>query len=297
MQILTAFAVNFRCILADDMPTRRQFLTTAAAAIPLARAADTAKHIPIGLELYSVRNELKADLMATVHDVAKLGYEGVEFYSPYFSWTPDYAREVKAQLDGLGISCWSTHNDSQSFTEKGLVKAIELNRILGSKYVVMAHPGTVKGIDGWKRVADTLNQSIEPLKAAGMRPGYHNHDLEFHEIEGKKPIDIIASTEKAVGLQVDVGGCIQGGGDPVALIRKHPGRVFSLHCKEYSTDPKKGFRVVIGDGAAPWKKIIDAAEKVGVVEYYLIEQEGADLPPMETAGLCLKAFKKIRGGE
>ena len=279
------------------MSTRRQFLTTVAAAIPLARAADAAKHIPIGLELYSVRNELKADLMATVHDVAKLGYEGVEFYSPYFSWTPDYAREVRAQLDGLGISCWSTHNDSQSFTEKGLVKAIELNRILGSKYVVMAHPGTVKGMDGWKHVADTLNQSIEPLKAAGMRPGYHNHDLEFHEIEGKKPIDIIASTEKAVGLQVDVGGCIQGGGDPVALIRKHPGRVFSLHCKEYSTDPKKGFRVLIGEGVAPWKKIIEAAEKVGVVEYYLIEQEGADLPPMETAGLCLKAFKKIHGGE
>lgn len=279
------------------MSTRRQFLTTAAAAIPLARAADTAKHIPIGLELYSVRNELKADLMATVHDVAKLGYEGVEFYAPYFSWTPDYAREVRAQLDGLGISCWSTHNDSQSFTEKGLVKAIELNRILGSKYVVMAHPGTVNGIDGWKRVAETLNHSIEPLKAAGMRPGYHNHDIEFHEIEGKKPIDVIASTEKAVGLQVDVGGCIQGGGDPVALIRKHPGRVFSLHCKEYSTDPKKGFRVLIGEGVAPWKKIIEAAEKVGVVEYYLIEQEGADLPPMETAGLCLKAFKKIHGGE
>ena len=280
------------------MYTRRHFFAaTAAAAIPLARAAEPPKHIPIGLELYSVRDELKKDLMGTVRDVARLGYECVEFYAPYFSWTPEYASEVRAQLDGLGINCWSTHNDSQSFTEQGLRKAIDLNRILGSRHVVMAHPGKVTGLDSWKKVADSLNRSIEPLKAAGMRPGYHNHDLEFREVEGKRPIDIIAATEKAVGLQVDVGGCLQGGGDPVAMIKKHPGRVFSLHCKEYSTDPKKGFRVLIGEGIAPWKKIIEAAEKNGGLEYYLIEQEGADIPPMETAGICLKNFKKIRGGD
>jgi sugar phosphate isomerase/epimerase len=275
------------------MHTRRQFLATAAA-LPMA-AAETPRHIPIGLEMYSVRNEMKTDLMGTVRDVAKLGYECVEFYAPYFEWTADYAREVRAQLDGLGISCFSTHNDSQSFTESGLKKAIELNHILGSKYVVMAHPGSVKGLDGWKRVADTLNHSIEPLRAAGMRPGYHNHDLEFHELDGKKPMDIIASTEKAVGIQVDTGGCLQGGGDPLELIRKHPGRIFSLHCKEYSTDPKKGFRVLIGEGGVPWKKILDAAEKTGGVEYYLIEQEGADLPPLETVKRCLANFKKIHG--
>jgi sugar phosphate isomerase/epimerase len=283
------------------MITRSQFLSTAsslplaAASARLVSAAPAVKHIPIGLELYSVRKELAKDLMGTVRDVAKLGYECVEFYAPYFAWTPDYAKEVRAQLDGLGINCYSTHNDSQSFTEKGLQKAIELNRILGSKYVVLAHPGNVKGLDGWKRVADTLNQSIAPLKAAGMRPGYHNHDLEFHEVEGKRPIDIIGGTEKAVGMQVDVGGCLQGGGDPVALIKQHPGRVFSLHCKEYSSDPAKGFRVLIGEGGVPWKDILDAAEKTGGVEYYLIEQEGADIPPMETAAKCLAIFKKLRG--
>jgi len=276
------------------MYTRRQFLATTAASIPLV-AAETPKHIPIGLELYSVRNELKKDLMGTVRDVAKLGYECVEFYAPYFSWTADYAREVRAQLDGLGIACYSTHNDSEAFTESGLKKAIELNHILGSRFVVMAHPGKVVGLDGWKRVAETLNHSIEPLHAAGMRPGYHNHEIEFHDVEGKKPIDIIGSTQHAVGMQVDVGGCLQGGGDPVALIRKHPGRVFSLHCKEYSNDPQKGFRVLIGEGMAPWKKIIEAAEKVGGVEYYLVEQEGADTPPLETAKRCLVNFKKLRG--
>lgn len=275
------------------MFTRRQFLASSTAALPLALTSAEPRHIPIGLELYSVRNELKSDLMGTLINVAKLGYEVVEFYSPYFSWTADYAREVKAQLDGLGMSCLSTHNDSQALTEKGLPKAIELNRILGSKYVVMAHPGAVKTLDDWKRVADTLNHSIEPLKAVGMRPGYHNHDLEFRELEGKRPIEIIASTEKAVGLQLDVGTCIQAGGDPVAYIRKHAGRLFSLHCKEY--DPAKSYRVMVGEGVAPWKKIIDAAEKVGGVEFYLIEQEGADIAPIEAARQCLKNFKQIRG--
>ena len=280
------------------MYTRRQFLSTATA-LPLAAAAASAapavKHVPIGLELYTVRKELAKDLMGTVHDVAKLGYECVEFYAPYFKWTPDYAREVRTQLDGLGINCYSTHNDMNSFTDDGLKHSIELNHIIGSRFVVLAHPGEVKGIDGWKRVADTLNHSIEPLKAAGMRPGYHNHDLEFHAIDGKLPIDIIGGTDHAVGIQVDTGGCLQGGGDPVALIKKHPGRVFALHCKEWSNDPAKGFRVMIGEGIAPWKKIIEAAEKNGGLEYYLVEQEGADIPPMETAARCLANFKKLRG--
>ncbi|HEY3739166.1 MAG TPA: sugar phosphate isomerase/epimerase [Bryobacteraceae bacterium] len=281
------------------MITRRHFLSTAST-LPLAAASArlvsaAPKHIPIGLELYSVRKELAKDLMGTVRDVAKLGYECVEFYAPYFKWTPDYAKEVRAQLDGLGINCWSTHNDMNSFTESGLQKAIELNRILGSRHVVLAHPGDVKGLDGWKHVADTLNKSVAPLKAAGMSPGYHNHDLEFHPIDGKMPIDIIAGTEKGVGLQVDTGGCLQGGGDPVALIRNHPGRVFSLHCKDYSHDPAKGFRVVLGDGDIHWKQVIDAARKNGALEYFLIEQEGADMPPMETAGKCLANFKKLLG--
>ena len=73
------------------------------------------KHIPIGLELYSVRNELKADLMGTVRDVAKLGYECVEFFSPYMQWTSEYAKEVRKVLDDSGLKCFSTHNSNSSF--------------------------------------------------------------------------------------------------------------------------------------------------------------------------------------
>ena len=64
----------------------------------------------MGLELYSVRNELRKDLPATVRGVAKMGYQCVEFFAPYYDWTPEYARQVRAELDELGIRCYSTHN-------------------------------------------------------------------------------------------------------------------------------------------------------------------------------------------
>src|SRR2546426_3438550 len=141
-----------------DALSRRSFLALFGAA-PLGAALAADKHIPVGLELYSVRDELKKDLMGTVRGVAKMGYECVEFYAPYYDWTLDYAQQVRKELDALGVRCYSTHNDRQSFTPDGINKAIELNQALGARYIVMAHPGEVKDVDGWKRVAETLNKA------------------------------------------------------------------------------------------------------------------------------------------
>ena len=271
------------------MISRRSFL--AATSLKLTAQA---KRTPIGLELYSVRDQLKEDLTGTVRAVAKLGYECVEFYSPYFQWTTAQAKEVRKLLDDLAITCPSTHNGANSFTAANLPKAIELNAILGSRYIIMASAGKVANLDGWKTVAETLTKAAEQLKSAGMSTGFHNHQTEFRPLEGRRPMDILAAnTSKDVVLQLDVGTCIEAGSDPVAWINAHPGRIKSIHCKEWS--PEKGYRVLIGEGVAPWKTIIDAAERTGGIEYYLIEQEGADTPPMETAARCLATFKKIKG--
>src|SRR4051794_6284187 len=129
--------------------SRRSFLATAAA-LPLATALPQNKRIPIGLELYSVRNELTKDLKGTVTAVAKMGYQVVEFFSPYFAWTPAQTKDVRTLLDDLGIRCASTHNGPNAFTGDGIAKAIELNNILGAKYIVMASAGRVEpGLDGW----------------------------------------------------------------------------------------------------------------------------------------------------
>ena len=111
-------------------------------AAPIALAAPRGKGIPVGLELYSVRDELKQDLFGVVRAVAKMGYQDVEFFSPYFDWTPAYAKEVRKLLDDLGMPCYSTHNSASSFTPENLPRAIELNQILGCKHIVMASAGT-----------------------------------------------------------------------------------------------------------------------------------------------------------
>ncbi len=276
-----------------DAFSRRSFLALMAA-VPFAAAARASTHLPVGLELYSVRNNLQKDLMGTLQGVAKMGYECVEFYAPYYGWTADYARQVRKELEDLGVHCYSTHNSFKSFTPDGIGKAIELNRILGARYIVLAHPGNVSGVDGWKRVAETLNKANDSMAGQGLHAGYHNHDLEWKPISGQKPIELLAaSTDKSIMLQLDVGTCLETDNDPVAWIERNPGRIRSMHCKEWS--PEKGYRVLLGEGVGQWKKIFAAAEATGGIEYYLIEQKGSVYPEMETAERCLAAYRKLHG--
>jgi sugar phosphate isomerase/epimerase len=272
--------------------SRRAFLALLASA-PLA-AAGSGKSLPIGLELYSVRGELKRDLPGTLQAVAKVGYECVEFYAPYYEWTPDQAKQVRQQLDTLGVKCFSTHNSISSFTGDGVNKAIALNQILGARYIVLAHPGKVSTLDEWKQVAETLNKANQRMSSAGLHAGYHNHDLEWKPVEGRKPLEMLAeSTDKSIMLQLDVGTCLETGNDPVAWIEANPGRIRSLHLKDWSSE--KSYRVLFGEGAAPWKKIFAAAESKGGVEYYLIEQEGSSYPEIESADRCLVAYRDLHG--
>jgi sugar phosphate isomerase/epimerase len=278
--------------------SRRTFLG-AAAALPFAVSAalDAAKKVPVGLELYSVRGDLGKDLLGTVAAVGKMGYQVVEFYAPYLDWTPEKAREVRQQLDASGLKCHSTHNNGPSFTEDGLKKAIELNQILGSKNIIMASAPRATGLDSWKAVASQLTAIAGKLKPLGMATGYHNHQTEWRKVDGQRPIDILASgTPKDVVMQFDVGTCVEVGEDPIAWINSQPGRIKSIHCKDWSKE--KGYAVAFGEGEAPWKKIFDAAEKKGGVEYYLIEQEtGAQYPQGELGMVqhCLDNWKQLRG--
>jgi sugar phosphate isomerase/epimerase len=270
-------------------------LTAAAPLVP-AMAQTKNRNIPIGLELYSVRNELDKDLNGTVTAVAKMGYKVVEFYSPYFGWTTDQAKDVRKLMDGLGIRCNSTHNGMNAFTGDGIAKAIELNKILGAKYIVLASAGRVNGNDGWKTVAETATKAAEQFRSAGLRGGYHNHKPEFVAVDGKRPMDILAAnTPKDFMLQFDVGTCVEAGQDPVAWINANPGRINSLHLKDWGAGEGKGYKVLFGEGDVPWKKVLDAAESKGGVEYYLIEQEGSRFPAIETAEKCLANYKKIHG--
>jgi len=273
--------------------SRRSFLAFSAV-LPWALTARATKSIPTGLELYSVRNELKKDPEGTVRAVAQMGYQGVEFYAPYFEWSESQTKQMRKLLDELGIRCFSTHNDSSYLSAEKIGRAREMNLILGSKYVVMASSDPKPGLDGWKAIADALNSAADQLEPSGLKAGYHNHQREFTPVENQRPMEVLAkNTKPSVMLQLDVGTCVEAGSDPVAWIRANPERIRSLHLKDWSPDPEKGYKILFGEGAAEWKKIFEAAESVGGVEYYLIEQEGSRFSELDTARKCLQSYRQV----
>lgn len=293
--------------------SRRDFLLGCTAAAMLApawaraaQAAPAAKRakIPLGLELYSVRGELQKDLMGTLRAVAGMGYEVVEFYSPYVSWTPAYAKDVRALLNDLGMRCLSTHNPAASLIDAGtMAKAIELNQILGSRYIIAASPPRgANGVEGWKRTCEQFTAGTEQLLKHDLRPGYHNHATEWKPLSegGPHVMQIIAAnTPKEFSLQLDIGTALEAGIDTVAWIRANPGRITSVHLKEWTPGKKedeKAYRVLFGEGVAPWREIVAAAEAGGGVEFYLMEQEGSRFSEFETAQRCFEAWQKFRAG-
>jgi sugar phosphate isomerase/epimerase len=302
-----------------DHVSRRSFLKTSAL-VPSALAASSAglgafaadavapgqisaaaKKYPIGLELYSVRNELARDLPNTLQNVAKIGYEVVEFYAPYYDWTLPYAKTVRSQMDDLGLRCYSTHNHIDSFTAGDkMAKAIELNQILGSRLLVLASaPGSAKELDGWKALCGQLTSAVDALTPHGLAAGFHNHQTEWAPLDGdKRVMDVLAAnTPKEFVLQFDVGTCVEAGADPVAWIKANPGRIKVLHLKDWAPGKREdemSYRVLFGEGVSPWKEIIAASEAVGGVEFYLMEQEGSRFPEFETAQRCLDNWKKFR---
>lgn len=280
--------------------SRRSFLAMSAA-LPwalrgVASGLAAPKPVPVGLELYSVRDELQKDPEGTLRVVAKMGYQDVEFYAPYFEWSEAQAKKMRKVLEELGIRCYSTHNDEDFFSGKNIDRARDLNHILGAKYMVLAWSDPKTDFDGWKVLAEKLNTAADKLAPSGLKLGYHNHDAEWKPIGGMRPMDVLAgNTKPSVMLQLDVGTCLEGGADPVAWIRSNPQRIRSIHCKDWSPDPNIAYKALFGEGKADWTGIFQAAESVGGVEFYLIEQEGSRFPQLETAQRCLQAYRSLRG--
>jgi sugar phosphate isomerase/epimerase len=263
-------------------------------AAPLALAQG--KNLPVGLQLFTLRNELEKDVPGTLQRVAQIGYRQVEFYVPfYFTWTAAFARDVRKSLDDLGLKCISTHNTMEAFQPEGINKAIELNQILGSRYVVSARRPQVSGIDGWKGIAETLNKGNEVLRASGLKAAYHSTVLEWKPVDGQRPIDVLLqNTDKSFGHQLDVGTCLATGTDAVGWINQNPGRILSLHLKDWS--PEKEYGVLFSQGTAPWPRILAAAEGKGGAEFLVIEQENSVEPPMEAVRKDLELYRNLRQG-
>ena len=248
-----------------------------------------------------MRRELARDLPGTLSAVAAMGYGVVEFYAPYLGWTLPFAKQVRTQLDDLGLRCHSTHNSYAALTPGDtMTKAIELNQILGARHVILASPPAgAAGLEEWKRMSGQLATAVSMLAPHGLLAGFHNHLVEWTPLAGDvRVMDVIAAnTPPEFVLQLDVGTCLEAGVDPVAWIQANPGRIRSIHLKDWAPGAEaddKGFRVLFGEGVGQWPRIIAAAESVGGVEFYLMEQEGSRFSELETARRCLGTWRSMR---
>jgi len=251
--------------------------------------------VPIGLELWTVRTDLKQDFFGTLDRVARLGYESVEIFSTYLDWTLDHARDVRRRLDDLGLSCSSTHNGMRAFTPDGLARTVELNHVLGSPFAIVASVPKITSREGWSLAADAFALVADELRPHGLAAGLHNHQGEWRRLEDEMPIEIVAArTPPDFVLQVDVGPAVEAGVDVPAWIRAHPGRVRSVHCRDWSAS--RGYTIAFGEGDCPWREIFSAAESVGVVETYLIEN-GHSTPEEEfpIAERSIANWRALRG--
>jgi sugar phosphate isomerase/epimerase len=261
--------------------SRRTFLKATGAAAALtavdARSTWAAKlRVPVGIQLYSVREQMPKDFEGTLKQVKAAGYEVVEA-AGYFNKS---ASEWKSAMDAAGLKCLSTHHALTDLRAKG-DELIEYGKKIGLEYMVCSWAGVhrdpkKKGeltLDDWRYVADELNKVGAKVKAAGMQFGYHNHTPEFGNEGGVVFYDeLLKGTDpKLVVFEMDCGWVVAAGKNPVDYLRKTPERFPLLHIKDFvkGSDGKEK-PVVMGHGYIDYKPILKAA--TGLKQYF-IEQE------------------------
>ncbi|MDA0329296.1 MAG: sugar phosphate isomerase/epimerase [Gemmatimonadetes bacterium] len=226
----------------------------------------------IGVQLYTVRNEMAANADATLATIAEIGYAEVELAGLYGMT----AREMRAKLDAVGLRAASSHHgidEVRSGWERTLAAAQELGQ---SQVVVPGLPGNERSAEGLRRIAEDFNRAAEAARAAGLRFGYHNHEWEFRPLEdGSVPMELLLDGTEAelVDWQMDIFWTVHGGGDPARAIRARSGRVTSVHVKDRTA---AGDMVDVGDGIIDFSRLIPLAEGLGLRHAFVEHDQPQD---------------------
>ena len=277
--------------------TRRDALKLSASAIAagtLGLSATDAfgakkKQIPIGLQLYSVRDLMAKDVPGTIKKVAKMGYKGVEF-AGYFDYKAEDLRKI---LDDCGIVCCGTHTGLDTLQGDNLEKTIAFNKTLGNNFLIVPwlNEDMRNTPDVCKKTGEMLTALAEKVKSEKMWVGYHAHGPDFKKVDGKTTWDwIFENTGKDVIAQMDTGNCLSGGGDPVEEIKRFPGQGKSTHLKPFGNN---GQPIGVGDGKVDWQAVFELCRTVAGTEWYVVEYENNAVPAMEAVKICLKNLKKM----
>jgi sugar phosphate isomerase/epimerase len=236
--------------------------------------------LPLGFQSYDVNDALGKDFDGACRALAGYGYQLIDYV-----WlggnarmppavTAMTGRDVRRSFDAAGLGCQNCHF-SWSELHDGYGKTIEIAHALGLKSAVcQSLSSQTKTADGWKWHADGLNELGRKAQRDGILIGYHNHPVEFTELEGVIPFDLLlhGTDSKLVKMQLDVGSVVVAGKDPIAYMEKYPDHYFSIHAKDVR-DGKIG--IAVGEGTLDWKKIFAAAKALPLQNYVVETGAGA----------------------
>ena len=276
------------------MMNRRTFLRDSAVGVTALTAASMPTGLlanpfgkPIGLQLYTVRDQLQTDTQGTLKQLAAIGIKELEIYDLYGKTPAEFAQILKDD----GLTAPSGHYMTKHL-HGNWEKEIENAKTIGLKYMVNAilDPEERTSLDDYKRLAELFNKAGEQTQKADIQYCYHNHNFEFHKFGDTMPYDYLlhALDPKLVKFEMDCFWVTHAGQDPVAYFRRYPGRFPLLHIKDMKDHPpntvekddKMGMFAPVGHGVIDWKRIF-AAAPTGGLKHFFIEQDWCEQPPLE----------------
>jgi len=239
----------------------------------------------VALQLYTLRNETKADFLGTLGQVAAIGYPAVEF-AGLFGHAPS---EVRAQLDRLGLVAASTHTAIAEL-RRDLAGVVDMHRALGCGIVTVPFLPQEDRADlaGYERTAHELDNFGRQLLEGGLQLCYHNHNFEFAMEQGRCGMDVLRECSDPAHLhfQVDVFWVAKAGIDPVSYIRTLGARCATLHIKDMAPD---GSFAEVGHGTLELPAMMAAGDAVGA-RWFIVEQDSCTRPPLEAVRMSLESL-------
>lgn len=272
---------------------RRTFIATTAGALVTGSASKLLASVPshtlgpIGIQLYTVREEMKMSVAKTLAAVAKAGYKEVEF-AGYFGHS---AADIRKMLDDVGLTAPSSHVQ-MSDLGTGWKSMLEYAKTVGHEYLVVAWiDAEERTIPGYTKIAARFNSAANVAAQKGVKFGYHNYSLEFKPIGGQVPYELLLREcdPHRVFMEIDVFWMKQGGGDPVHYLNTHPGRFPMLHVKDMGPPPNRQM-MDVGKGTIDWKSIFLAGVNGGVKHVFVEHDETKD-----TAATMSASYEYLRG--
>lgn len=265
---------------------------------------DFKKAKSIGIQLWTIRDAMAADPVGSLKKLASMGYDDVEIAGykngMYYNMKPKAFKKV---LDDLGLELRSGHaslgfydKESDGTLLKNFEKYVEDAATIGQKYIVLAWiPKDYRTLDGYKKLIDLLNKNGELAKKYDVQMAYHNHDFEFHEIDGKIPYDMmLKETERdLVDFELDLYWIRKGGKDYKDYFEKHSGRFPLWHVKDMENS-EEAFFTEVGNGVIDFPEIFKCRKKSGMKYFYVEQDDCRNYKPLKSAEISIDYVKAMR---